>query len=119
MRKQKGLVLLLLLLIAGVWGCLSVSSPEGGDLHQANVKATSQEENHFSPEEQGKSIAWSEPTAPHGRTVHTADNQNPYLLAGGGSSPFILDRHSACITFSVAFGISTLTTQFRILPNAP
>lgn len=102
-----------------VWCCISVSTANPTAKvslqHQTQTTAANKIEEQLSPEVQNKSVAWSEPTASRGTSANAAEK---ILTAILGTDRFCL-LHLSSKSFRIQLPFSSLSEQFRILPNAP
>lgn len=119
MRIQNRKVYLLLLLLWAVGVCLSISASKLEAIGKKEVKNNEKNGEQLNQEDQGRSIAWSEPTTPRGATVSSAEKLLPSLVLF--CSIYLHNHWDAASTKSYRKHLAyvTLTEQFHILPNAP
>ncbi|MFD2514784.1 hypothetical protein ACFSRY_12990 [Pontibacter locisalis] len=119
MKRIKNIVVITLLLIGGLWLCVSVSFEKKLNQYHTLAKTSEGSKEHLSQEKHSKSTAWFEQIAPCGASVNLAEKLPAFLMLPFHFLPVHNWQHISLKASKVTLYFTSLSEQFRILPNAP
>lgn len=119
MKQLKDIGIYTLLLLWGVCLCLSVSYVAEKVQDPFSQKLQKSLKEQVNQEEQNSPTAWSEQTAPLSSAANPAEQLTAILLAASYFLFLYQWRYPSQKAFKAPLSFSSLTEQFRILPNAP
>ncbi|MFD2245909.1 hypothetical protein [Pontibacter ruber] len=117
MNQVKSIATVLLLQLWAALLCFSVSFTPGQALPEAYNFNYLDATEELKQQEQGTPVAWAEPTAPYAAAA-VPELEAPLLLLACGLLLSILFYQALKPTKAI-LGFSSLSEQYRILPNAP